>query len=78
MKTKTIIFVTLALCCITIASSMAESAKKKDADNVSTGSGPRSCSATSEDKAQSCSVSCKESENAVCSNTKTEASCFCQ
>lgn len=45
--------------------------------NISTSSGPRSCSATSGDKKQSCSVSCKENEDASCSNTDTEATCSC-
>lgn len=63
---------------ITILVVFSAGAVLAEKSNKSEASGPRSCSATSEDKAQSCSVSCKENENALCSNTKTEATCLCQ
>lgn len=49
-----------------------------DTENVSK-PGPTggSCSATSDDGKQSCSISCSTGKSANCSNTKTSANCRC-
>lgn len=47
-------------------------------ENVSTpGSSGGSCSATSDDKKQACSISCDTGKAAYCSNTATTATCEC-
>lgn len=49
-----------------------------DSNNVSTpGAEGGTCSATSEDGKKACSISCAKGKSAICSNTKTEASCRC-
>jgi hypothetical protein len=88
MKLRTL-FSTLVLVPLFVAPlALADSKQKKeeatktrtqdDTEDISRSSGPRSCSATSGDGKKSCAVSCKDNENAECSNTETEADCVCK
>jgi hypothetical protein len=52
---------------------------QKTSDNVSTpGTKGGSCSATSDDKKHTCSITCTAGHAAYCDNTQTTATCVCQ
>lgn len=56
----------------------AQKAAAGEKENI-TAPGPTggSCSATSDDGKQTCSIDCGKGKSAICKNTKTTASCRC-